>query len=68
MAISTAVQLGSRVHVYNERNAMVADIHAGTGPNAGLKGFPQPTVSIQSGSRIYTYNEKGTKIGDVYAD
>ena len=59
MAIANAVQRGSFVYVYNEKNQQIFTQSAGSGPNDGLKGYTSGNVNIQRGSFIYTYNEKG---------
>lgn len=51
--ISTAVQNGNNVYVYNERNSVIF-VRTGI-----LHGYTGTTVSIQQSGRIYTYNEKG---------
>ena len=63
MAIANAVQRGSTVYVYNEKNQQIFTQSAGTGPNDGLKGYTGGSVNIQRGSTIYSYNEKGQLIG-----
>ena len=54
--ISLAVQKGSTVYVYNERNQQIM-CKLGT-----LYGYTSAIVSIQNAGRIYTYNEKGMQI------
>ncbi len=51
--ISTALQKGSSVYVYNERNG-VAFTTTGT-----LMGFTGSTVSVKKGNSLYVYNERG---------
>jgi len=63
MAIANAVQRGSTVYVYNEKNQQIFTQSAGSGPNDGLKGYTGSSVNIRRGSTIYTYNEKGQQIG-----
>ena len=63
MAIANAVQRGSTVYVYNEKNIQICCLSAGSGPNDGLKGYTGSSVNIQRGSTIYTYNEKGIQTG-----
>lgn len=67
MAIANAVQRGSTVYVYNEKNQQLFTQHAGTGPKDGLKGYTGSSVNIQRGSTIYSYNEKGQQTGTQYA-
>lgn len=50
MAIGNAVQRGSWVYVYNEKNQQIFIQPAGNGPNDGLKGYTSSTVNIQRGS------------------
>ncbi|MDI9388394.1 MAG: hypothetical protein QM441_04095 [Synergistota bacterium] len=52
MAISTAVQKGSSVYVYNEKNQQLC-VTGGT-----LEGYTSTTYSVRKGSTIYTYNER----------
>ena len=54
--ITTAVQKGSSVYVYGERN-QVLFTKSGT-----LMGYTGSTVSVKNGSSVYTYNEKGAVI------
>jgi hypothetical protein len=63
MSIANAVQRGSWVHVYNEKNQEIFAQSAGNGPNDGLKGYTSNSVNIQRGGWIYTYNEKGSQTG-----
>jgi len=67
MAIANAVQRGSTVYVYNEKNQQIMVRSAGSGPNDGLKGYTGSSVNIQRGSTIYTYNEKGQQTGATSA-
>ena len=67
MAIANAVQRGSFVYVYNEKNQQIFSQSAGSGPNDGLKGYTSSSVNIQRGSFIYTYNEKGQQTGSTSA-
>lgn len=67
MAIANAVQRGSTVYVYNEKNQQIFTQSAGTGPNEGLKGYTGGSVNIRRGSTIYTYNEKGQQTGTTSA-
>ena len=65
--IANAVQRGSTVYVYNEKNQQIFTQPAGSGPNDGLKGYTGSSVNIQRGSTIYTYNEKGQQTGTTPA-
>lgn len=51
--ISVAVQRGSIVYVYNEKNIQIFAL------NGELYGYTSTTVSIKRGSTVYVYNEKG---------
>jgi|LSQX01.1.fsa_nt_gb hypothetical protein len=53
MAIITAVQKGSLVVVYGERNSIIAQ-QPGT-----LHGYTSTTYSVKQGDLIVTRNEKG---------
>jgi len=67
MSIANAVQRGSWVHVYNEKNQEIFVKHAGNSAGDGLKGYTGQSVNIQSAGWIYTYNEKGSQTGVVPA-
>ncbi len=56
MAISTAIQKGSTVYVYDEKD------HQIWSKSGDLHGFTGSTVSIKKGSTIYVYNEKGNQV------
>ena len=53
MAISVAIQKGSSVYVYDDRNHLIFT------KIGELYGFTSSTVSIRKGSSIHTYDEKG---------
>ena len=55
--ISTAVQRGSFIYVYNERNSQCACISG-----EQLMGFTSTTVSVKKGSFIYVYDEQGRQV------
>ncbi len=67
MAIGNAVQRGSFVYIYNEKNMQTSTVSAGSGPNDGLKGYTSSQVNVQRGSFIYSYNERGMQIGTTSA-
>ena len=67
MPIANAVQRGSTVYVYNEKNQQLCTLSAGNGPNDGLKGYTGSSINIKRGSTIYTYNEKGQQTGTTSA-
>ena len=58
MAISTAIQKGSSVYVYNEKNSQIFS------KTCELYGFTGTTVSVKRGSVVYVYNEKGSQISN----
>ena len=59
--ISTAVQRGSWIYVYDERNNQCASISGDQ-----LMGFTSTTVSVKRGSWIYVYDEKGSQMSSHY--
>lgn len=59
MAIGSAVQRGPCVYIYDEKGRQLATLSAGPGPNNGLTGYTNSTVSIRRGPCIYTYDERG---------
>lgn len=67
MPIANAIQRGSVVYVYNEKNQQIFAQHAGNGPDDGLMGYTSHSVSIRRGRVIYTYNEKGSQTGAHHA-
>lgn len=67
MAIGTAVQRGSSVYIYDEKNRLISSVSVGPGKNDGLVGFTSATVSVRRGSSVYMYNEKGQMTGSVTA-
>lgn len=54
--ISTAIQRGSYVYVYDEDNHTLFSV------NGELYGFTSTTVSVQKGSYVYVYDERGRQI------
>ena len=67
MAIGNAVQRGSFVYVYDEKNRQMFSKPAGSGKDDGLKGYTILTINIRRGGFIYTYNEKGQQTGSTPA-
>lgn len=57
MAIASAVQQGSSVYVYNERNGVMF-VRPGT-----LVGYTQDTVSVERDSTVFTYDANNKLIG-----
>lgn len=65
MAIASAVEKNGNVYIYNEKGGVIAAVHAGTGPNDGLKGYTSSTVSIRRGFYVYIYNDKGGIVNTI---
>lgn len=63
MAIGNAIEKGSWVDVYNEKNQRI--FQQAINPNNGdrLMGYTSSTVNIKQGYWINTYDEKGRRIG-----
>ncbi len=59
--ISVAIQKGSYVYVYDEKNVQKFT------KVGQLAGYTGTTVSIKQGSYIYTYNDKGVQVGVHHA-
>ena len=58
--ITTAVQRGSYVYVYGEKNRQLYR------KQGELVGFTGSAVSVKRGSYVYVYDEKGRQIGSHY--
>lgn len=54
--ISVAVQKGSFVYVYDEKN------HQLFSKSGTLVGYTGSSVSVKSGSFVYTYDDRGRQI------
>jgi hypothetical protein len=67
MEIVTAVQRGSQVYVYGERQRQICTIFAGNGPEDGLKGYTSSAVSIRRGNNIYVYDAQGRQVSSMFA-
>lgn len=67
MAITTVVQRGYHVYVYDEKSRQTAIIPAGNGPNEGLMGYTGSSVSIRRGAFVYIYDGNGQQTGAVPA-
>jgi hypothetical protein len=63
MEIAYAIQKGSTVHVYNQKNGLMFMTPVGNGPNDGLQGYTSSHVSIRKGNTIWIYNNKGGMTG-----
>jgi hypothetical protein len=59
MAIAYAVQRGTLIQVYDERGQTLFTRGVGSGPNNGLKGYTNTTVTIQAGNVIQTIDDRG---------
>lgn len=55
MAISTAIQRGERIYVYNEKKSQTACIPG------ELMGFTSTMVTVKRGNRAYIFDEKGSQ-------
>ncbi len=67
MAIGSAVQRGSFVHVYDEKGRQMTAVPAGNGPEDGLKGYTGATVSVRRGAFVYNYDERGRQTSAILA-
>ncbi len=67
MSIGNAVQRGSVVYVYDEKNRQIFTVSAGNSSDRGLVGYTSGTVNVQRGRVIYTYNDKGRQVGTTSA-
>ena len=62
MAIANAVQRGSFVYVYDERNRQIFTVPAGNGASDGLKGYTGASVNVRRRNFIYTYDDRGRQM------
>jgi hypothetical protein len=62
MPIATAIQRGSAVYVYDERNRNIFSKTISTKPKDGLVGYTGNSVSVRVGNLITTYNTSGIQI------
>jgi hypothetical protein len=67
MAISSAVERGPQIFLYNEKGSIICAIPSGSGPNDGLKGYTATSVSVRSGANILIYDDKGHLVRSVPA-
>lgn len=58
--ISTAIQKGSYVYVYDEKNHQIASQHG------DLYGYTSSTFSIKKGNYVYTFDEKNHQISSKH--
>ena len=63
MAIANAIQRGSMVFVYDEKNHLMFTRCAATGPGEGLMGYTGGTINLRKGRLNFTYDEKGQLVG-----
>jgi hypothetical protein len=59
MASATAVQRGTMIQVYDEKGQTLFTRGVGSGPNDGLKGYTNTTVTIRAGNVVQTIDERG---------
>ena len=59
MAISSAIERGSYVIVFDEQGGTLFSKNRGNGPDDGLVGFTSGTVTMRYGSVVYTYGITG---------
>lgn len=59
--ISVAIQRGSYIYVYDEKNRQLYSKYG------ELAGFTSSSVSIRRGNYIYTYDIKGNQISSHYS-
>jgi hypothetical protein len=67
MAIAVAVEKGSYIYVYDEKNRQLCCIPRGSGPHDGLKGYTSSTVSVRRGAYIYNFDQIGRQKGAIPA-
>ena len=65
--ISSAVERGGYVYIYNDKGNQIGCVGGGSGPKGGLVGFTGSSVSVRRGGYIYIYNAKGNQTGCVGA-
>ena len=65
MGIGSAVQRGSVVYVYDERNRPLFQRAVGRGPKDGLVGYTANTLSVRVGNVVYTYDTRGRPLGSA---
>ncbi len=62
MPIASAIQRGSAVYVYDEKNRNIFSKTISTKPKDGLVGYTGNSVSIRTGDLITTYDATGRQI------
>lgn len=63
MPIATAIQRGSAVYVYDEKNRNLFSKTIGVKPQDGLVGYTANSVSVRVGNLVTTYDATGRQIG-----
>lgn len=59
--IVTAVQKGSTVYIYGERNRLLFT------QSGELHGYTGSSVSVKKGNTVYTYNDRGSLVSTYNA-
>jgi hypothetical protein len=67
MAIGNAVERSGWVYIYDENGSQTGTVHAGDGPEDGLKGYTSSRVNVRRGDWIYSYDEGGSQVGVTQA-
>ena len=67
MAISSAVESGTSIYLYDENGSIITVIRSGPGPDDGLKGYTASSVSVRSGAQILIYNDRGSLVRSIPA-
>jgi hypothetical protein len=62
MPIATAIQRGSAVYVYDEKNRNLFSKSIGTKPQDGVVGYTANSVSVRVGNLVTTYDATGRQI------
>lgn len=67
MPITTAVQRGGFVYIYDEDNHPTHAIPAGNAPGDGLQGCTGVSVSVRRAGFVYVYDEDGRNVSAIPA-
>jgi hypothetical protein len=62
MAISSVIERGSFIFVYDDQGHVLFSKSKGSGTRDGLVGFTGATVTMRYGSLVHTYDEHGMTI------
>ena len=57
--ISTAIQRGGTIYLYDEKGQQQTILNAGGKPGDGLHGYTSTTVAVKRGGQIYVYDPRG---------